>query len=70
MLIFPSTATQFVGFLPQYDHVLTKPKDSILRSNLVAHFAESLSGSTTIRAYGEVERFRVENEKRIDNENR
>ncbi|PPQ65049.1 hypothetical protein CVT26_015745 [Gymnopilus dilepis] len=44
--------------------------NSILRSNLVAHFAESLSGSTTIRAYGEVERFRVENEKRIDNENR
>ncbi|KAF8907014.1 P-loop containing nucleoside triphosphate hydrolase protein [Gymnopilus junonius] len=44
--------------------------NSILRSTLVSHFSESLSGLPTIRAYGEVTLFQSENEKRIDNENR
>ncbi|KAK2460902.1 hypothetical protein APHAL10511_007372 [Amanita phalloides] len=44
--------------------------DAILRSLLYAHFSESLSGLATIRAYGEVDRFRKENEKRMDVENR
>jgi ABC-type multidrug transport system fused ATPase/permease subunit len=44
--------------------------DAILRSSLYAHFSESLSGLSTIRAYGETERFRLENETRIDIENR
>lgn len=44
--------------------------DAVLRSSLYSHFSESLSGLATIRAYGEVERFRAENEKRIDIENR
>ncbi|KAJ8520164.1 hypothetical protein ONZ45_g2986 [Pleurotus djamor] len=47
-----------------------KRLDSLLRSSLYSHFSESLSGLATIRAYGEVERFRQENEERIDVENR
>ncbi|CAA7266944.1 unnamed protein product [Cyclocybe aegerita] len=44
--------------------------DSVLRSSLYSHFSESLSGLATIRAYGEAERFRLDNEKRVDVENR
>ncbi|CAL1716557.1 unnamed protein product [Somion occarium] len=47
-----------------------KRLDSILRSSLYSHFSESLSGLATIRAYGETDRFLVENQKRIDIENR
>ncbi|KAF5366995.1 hypothetical protein D9758_003982 [Tetrapyrgos nigripes] len=47
-----------------------KRLDAILRSSLYSHFSESLSGLTTIRAHGETERFRLDNEKRIDIENR
>ncbi|EIW84231.1 P-loop containing nucleoside triphosphate hydrolase protein [Coniophora puteana RWD-64-598 SS2] len=42
----------------------------ILRSSIYAHFAESLSGLTTIRAYGEMERFKREGDARVDLENR
>jgi ABC-type multidrug transport system fused ATPase/permease subunit len=44
--------------------------DAILRSSLYSHFSESLSGLATIRAYGESDRFRLENEERVDIENR
>ena len=44
--------------------------DSVLRSSLYSHFSESLSGLTTIRAYKETDRFRLDNERRIDVENR
>lgn len=44
--------------------------DAVLRSTLYSHFSESLTGLATIRAYGESERFRLENEQRIDIENR
>lgn len=44
--------------------------DSILRSSLYAHFSESLSGISTIRAYGEGKRFEEENVRRMDIENR
>ncbi|KAG6832807.1 hypothetical protein H0H92_009426 [Tricholoma furcatifolium] len=47
-----------------------KRLDAVLRSSLYSHFSESLSGLTTIRAYGESERFRLENEARVDIENR
>ncbi|THV02862.1 ABC transporter [Dendrothele bispora CBS 962.96] len=47
-----------------------KRLDAILRSSLYSHFSESLSGLTTIRAYGETHRFKLDNEKRIDIENR
>ncbi|EKM58203.1 uncharacterized protein PHACADRAFT_116921 [Phanerochaete carnosa HHB-10118-sp] len=47
-----------------------KRLDAILRSSLYSHFSESLSGLTTIRAYGEQERFLHENQKRVDIENR
>ena len=44
--------------------------DAVLRSSLYSHFSESLSGLATIRAYGEVERFCTDNEKRVDTENK
>ena len=44
--------------------------DAVLRSSLYSHFSESLSGLATIRAYGESDRFLVENRKRVDIENR
>lgn len=47
-----------------------KRLDAILRSSLYSHFSESLSGLATVRAYGEAERFRKDNEKRVDVENR
>lgn len=42
----------------------------MLRSNLYAHFSESLTGITTVRAYGEVDRFMEENAQKVDTENR
>jgi ABC-type multidrug transport system fused ATPase/permease subunit len=45
-------------------------EDAVLRSSLYSHFSESLSGLATIRAYGETERFRLDNENRVDVENR
>lgn len=47
-----------------------KRLDSILRSSLYAHISESLTGLTTIRACGEIERFRKESEDRMNIENR
>ena len=47
-----------------------KRLDAILRSSLYAHFSESLAGLATIRAYGATDRFRKENEDRVDVENR
>ena len=47
-----------------------KRLDAILRSSLYAHFSESLVGLATIRAYGETDRFRKENEDRVNLENR
>ena len=47
-----------------------KRLDSMLRSFLYAHFAESLSGLPTIRSYGEIPRFLSDNEYYIDLEDR
>ncbi|KAI6165735.1 ABC transporter [Pisolithus thermaeus] len=44
--------------------------DAILRGSLYAHFSETLSGLTTIRAYGEIDRFKKENHELVDIENR
>lgn len=43
-----------------------KRLDSISRSPIYAHFQESLSGVSTIRAYRQTDRFQLENEWRID----
>jgi ATP-binding cassette subfamily C (CFTR/MRP) protein 1 len=40
--------------------------ESISRSPLFAFFSETLTGTSTIRAYGETKRFEVENEKKLD----
>ncbi|PSR78986.1 hypothetical protein PHLCEN_2v7173 [Hermanssonia centrifuga] len=47
-----------------------KRLDSMLRSFLYAHFAESLSGLPTIRSYGEISRFLSDNEYYTDLEDR
>nr|WOF01071.1 multidrug resistance-associated protein 1 [Corynespora cassiicola] len=43
-----------------------KRLDSISRSPIYAHFQESLSGMSTIRAYHQQKRFELENEWRVD----
>ena len=43
-----------------------KRLDSVSRSPIYAHFQESLSGISTIRAYGQQKRFAMENEWRVD----
>lgn len=43
-----------------------KRLDSVSRSPIYAHFQESLGGVSTIRAYRQEERFRLENEWRLD----
>ncbi|WFD40423.1 uncharacterized protein MJAP1_003409 [Malassezia japonica] len=47
-----------------------KRVDALLRSTLYSHFAESLTGLTTIRAYNESKRFLYENYKAMDLQNR
>ncbi|CAO1633602.1 unnamed protein product [Sympodiomycopsis kandeliae] len=44
--------------------------NNVLRSKIYEHFSESLSGITTLRAYGAVAGFETENARRIDSENR
>lgn len=44
--------------------------DALLRSTLYSHFAESLTGLTTIRAYRESKRFMFDNFKYMDLQNR
>lgn len=44
--------------------------DSLLRSRLYAHFSESISGLSTIRAYGEQRRFIQQNADLVDLQNR
>lgn len=43
-----------------------KRLDSVSRSPIYAHFQESLSGISTIRAYRQTDRFTLENEWRVD----
>jgi ABC-type multidrug transport system fused ATPase/permease subunit len=43
-----------------------KRLDSVSRSPIYAHFSESLSGLSTIRAYNQQKRFAQENEWRVD----
>ncbi|KAK7205028.1 hypothetical protein BZA70DRAFT_248184 [Myxozyma melibiosi] len=47
-----------------------KRMDAVTRSPIYQHFGETLTGVTTIRAYGYEDRFLKENEERIDNNNR
>jgi ATP-binding cassette subfamily C (CFTR/MRP) protein 1 len=47
-----------------------KRLDSVSRSPLYAHFAETLNGLATIRAYSASERFELESRKRLDKNNR
>ncbi|GAA5839463.1 hypothetical protein JCM3766R1_003553 [Sporobolomyces carnicolor] len=47
-----------------------KRLDNVLRSSLYAHFAESLSGLPTVRAYGEIPKFIKQNQNFLDIENR
>ena len=47
-----------------------KRLDNVLRSSLYAHFSESLAGLSTIRAYGESEKFVRTNAHHTDIENR
>ncbi|GAA5825076.1 hypothetical protein JCM11251_006090 [Rhodosporidiobolus azoricus] len=47
-----------------------KRHDNVLRSSLYAWFGESLTGLSTIRAFGEQERFLQNNDRFIDIENR
>lgn len=66
-LILPLTAMYF--WIQRY-YLRTsrelKRLDSVSRSPIYAHFQESLGGISTIRAYGQTNRFELENEWRVD----
>ncbi|GAA5994171.1 uncharacterized protein JCM10292_001909 [Rhodotorula paludigena] len=47
-----------------------KRLDNLLRSSLYAHFSETLSGLSTVRAYGETDKFLKQNSSLLDLENR
>lgn len=47
-----------------------KRLDNLLRSSLYAHFSESLGGLPTVRAYGEIPKFLIQNQNFLDIENR
>jgi ABC-type multidrug transport system fused ATPase/permease subunit len=59
-------STRSSRLVSEFEYIL----DAILRSSLYSHFSESLAGLSTIRAYGETERFLKENFHRVDVENR
>lgn len=73
---FYTVSSREMKRLGMFDHprlqstlqILTSKLDGILRSSLYSHFAESLSGLATIRAYGETSRFIAENARNIDRE--
>jgi len=44
----------------------TQRLESMARSPIYAHFSETLVGATTIRAYGQQERFRAANRSQLD----
>ncbi|KAJ7841321.1 ABC transporter [Mycena olivaceomarginata] len=60
----------YVYFAAFYRASAREIQDAILRSALYTHFSESLSGLATIRAYGVADRFRSDNERLVDTENR
>jgi len=45
-----------------------KRLDSVARSPIYSHFSETLMGSSTVRAYGQSERFMEVNRGRLDGE--
>ena len=60
----------YFGMVASFPASIDSLIDSMLRSFLYAHFAESLSGLPTIRSYGEMSKFISDNEYYTDLEDR
>ena len=71
MFLLPLVPVVVIYILHQLFYTCTRRQinrlESVVKSPIFSHFTESITGATTIRAFGQVERFCLESKKRVAN---